>query len=89
MQKVKSPWGDKKSVTVVKSKTGKDVTLLNPSQKAAKMAVELKGNVKLTNSRSAVKSDAGLTDAERSYRAGYLAARKDSAKVYKHKKNKG
>jgi len=89
MRKVKSEFGKGKA-TVVKSKRGRDVTLLNPSQKGAKFAQELRADVKLTNDRSKVKSGGrNLTEVERSYRAGYLDARKDSAKVHKHNKKKG
>ena len=76
----------------MKTKSGKEIRLLTPSQKGAKAAVELKKGVKLTNFGK-VKRDKGgnplkLNKAERSYRAGYLDARTDNAKAYKHNKKK-
>lgn len=71
------------------SKKGKSVTLLNPSEKAAKAAKELKLNCRFTNDGEVKKNSMGglsvLTPEERAYRAGYLDARKDGAKAYKAK----
>ena len=76
----------------VKNKKGKDVVLLNPSEKGAKYAKELKQGVKRTNSGSFKldenKKSIKLTPAERAYRGGYLDAQKDSAKAYNARKNK-
>lgn len=76
----------------IKTKKGKTVTLLNPSEKAGKFAAELRTGMHYTND-GAYKPDAngeiGLTKAERAYRSGYLDARKDSAKVYKYNQKKG
>ena len=76
----------------IMSKRGKVVTLLNPAEKAAKFADELNTRQKFTNS-GAVKHDAKgrfimLNAVERSYRAGYLDARKDNSNAYKAKKKK-
>lgn len=77
------------------NKKGKEVTLLNPSEKAAKYSDELRNGVRYTNDGK-YKADEdgvvlGLSDAQKSYRSGYLDARKDSARAYKanKKKNKG
>jgi hypothetical protein len=81
-----------KKQIIVENKNGKKVRLLTPDQKGAKAAVELKKGIKLTNFGK-VKRDKGgnplkLNKAERSYRAGYLDARTDNAKAYKHNKKK-
>ncbi len=73
-------------------RNGKQVTLLNPSEKGAKYAKELKQGVKRTNSGSFKldenKKAVHLTAAERAYRGGYLDAQKDSAKCWKAKHKK-
>ena len=77
---------------VFERKDGKKVTLLNPSEKGAKFAKELKQGVNRTNSvqfkvdknKKAIR----LSDKERAYRSGYLDARKDSANCFKAKKRK-
>lgn len=77
---------------VIRTKRGKEVTLLNPSEKGNKFANELRNNCKYTNGGLFKLDKNGqyikLNDAERAYRAGYLAAQKDSAKAFKHNKNK-
>ena len=77
-------------VTVL-NESGKRVTLLNPAEKGAKFAKELKQGVKRTN-RGGFKLKDGkaikLTKSERAYRSGYLDARKDSSKVFKAKKKR-
>lgn len=76
----------------VKSKNGKDITLLDPSAKAGKFASELKDNQHYTNKGVKKVGKSGtseLTDVERAYRGGYLDARKDSAKAFKHNQKKG
>lgn len=79
------------AVTVT-SRTGKRVTLLNPAEKGDKFARELKRGYKRTNSGSLKldknKKSIKLTEVERAYRSGYLAARSDSAKCYNSKKKK-
>ena len=79
------------AVTIT-TKKGKQVTLLNPSEKGAKFAKELKQGVKRTNTGSFKldenKKSIKLTDVERAYRGGYLDAQKDSAKAYNARKAK-
>lgn len=79
------------AVTVT-SRTGKRVTLLNPAEKGDKFARELRRGYKQTNSGSLKlgknKKGVKLTDTERAYRSGYLAARNDSAKCYNAKKRR-
>ena len=81
-----------KKKIIVRTRTGKQIRLLTPDQKGAKAAVELKKGVKLTNFGEVKRTQNGspmkLTKVERSYRAGYLDARKDNAKAYKHNKQK-
>lgn len=79
------------AVTVT-NKKGKKVTLLNPSEKGAKFAKELKQNRKRTNTGAFKlnenKQSIKLSDVERAYRGGYLDAQKDSAKAYKARQAK-
>ena len=76
----------------VKGKNGKRVVLLNPAERSEKFAKELKSNRKRTNDGSYKldknKKSIKLTKAERAYRAGYLAARNDGAKVYNAKRRR-
>lgn len=77
---------------IFERKDGKKITLLNPSEKGAKFAKELKQGFKRTNAGS-FKLDKNqkairLSDKERAYRSGYLDARKDGANCYKAKKHK-
>ena len=78
--------------TVIKTKNGKKVTLLNPAEKAAKAAAELRVGVHGTNDQKIKRDKHGkpipLTATEKAWRSGYLAARKDSAKCYKAKQKK-
>lgn len=79
----------KAGVTLVRE-DNTEVTLLNPSAKAAKYAKELKTGERFTNSGEQKKDDNGnvmkLTKKEqRAYRSGYLDAQKDNAKVYNAK----
>lgn len=71
-----------------KSKKGKIITLLNPSEKAKKFAVEIKNSKHYTNDRKVKRDKKGnplkLTKAQKSYRAGYLDSRKDSSKAWNH-----
>ena len=57
--------------------TGAVKTLLNPKEKGELYAREIKDNY---NART---GDA-LTHAQKSYRSGYLDARKDNARAFKH-----
>ena len=76
----------------VKGKNGQEVTLLTPSERGRKFADELGNGVKQTNN-GLLKTDVlgkpvKLTEKERAYRAGYIDARKDNAKAYKHNQKK-
>ena len=76
-----------------KSKSGKQIVLLNPSEKGVKFARELKRGTKETNAGKIKKNESGkiikLDKPSRAYRAGYLDARKDSAAAYKASKKRG
>ncbi len=77
---------------VVTNKRGKQVTLLNPSEKGSKFACELKTDIRYTND-GLIKTDdrnnyMHLSPEQRAYRAGYLDAQKDSAKCFNAKKGK-
>lgn len=71
----------------VVNRNGKTVTLLNPAEKGRKYAAEMRAGIHATNDRKVKRDGNGkakrLTAKERAYRAGYLDARKDSAKAYK------
>lgn len=77
---------------VVKSKKGKRVVLLNPSEKADKFAKELKQNIKRTNEGkfklNSKKKGIRLNKEERAYRSGYLAAYVDGVKCHYAAKKK-
>lgn len=73
----------------VKTKSGKEVTLLTPNEKGTKYADELRNGVKITND-GRIKFDKfgkpqKLSSEERRFRSGYLTARKDEANLYKWK----
>lgn len=74
------------------NKTGKPVTLLNPAEKAQKYSLELKHRIKITNDGDIKQDKNGrplrLKDTQAAYRAGYLSARKDSAKAYNSNQRK-
>lgn len=80
------------AVIVKNKKSGKEVVLLNPAEKGRKAALELKRGVKMTNAGKFKldenKKGIKLTDKERAFRAGYLAARNDSAKAFKARQKK-
>jgi len=81
------PWGGKKGskgsdAVVVQSSSGKDVVLLNPSQRAGKYAQELKSDKKFTNGNVLKGDGAPLTKEERAYRAGYLQRSQDGQDAY-------
>lgn len=71
----------------VVNKKGREVVLLNLAEKASKYVNELSNNVHLDNlGMIKVKKNGKprrLNDCQRSYRAGYLQARKDNAACYK------
>lgn len=74
-------------------KNGNVITLLNPAEKASKYADELRNGIRYTNDNRYKADKNGVvmkvTKEGRAYRAGYLDARKDSAKAYKANKKKG
>ena len=75
----------------VTRKDGKQITLLNPSEKATKFANELATGIRKTNDGNYKPDkfgDVGLSKEQRAYRSGYLDARKDSAKAWKHNQKK-
>ena len=76
----------------VVNRNGKTVTLLNPAEKGRKYAAEMRAGIHATNDRKVKRDGNGkakrLTSKERAYRAGYLDARKDSAKAYTANKEK-
>jgi len=75
----------------VTRKDGKQITLLNPSEKARKYANELSTGIRKTNDgnyKPDKNGDVGLSNVQRAYRSGYLDARKDSAKAWKHNQKK-
>ena len=71
--------------SVVKTKSGKNITLLNPWEKGNKFFKENVAGFKITNNGDIKDNYAPLTDTERAYRSGYLAAQKDSRKAFKAK----
>ncbi len=68
-----------------KTKKGKTITLLNPFEKGKKYYLEQMANVRTTNSGEIKDDGKPLTPEQKAYRAGYLAAQKDSRKAFKHK----
>lgn len=60
---------------------GKEVTLLNPSEKASKYAKELKNKKRYTNDGK-TKTDKQLTKEGSAYRSGYLKAIQDSNNAF-------
>lgn len=74
---------------VVEGKRGKNVILLNPSEKRTKAFTELQDGIKRTNDYHTKVDKNGrpmiLTPEERAYRAGYIASQNDSAKCFKAK----
>ena len=82
----------KGKMVVVTNRRGKKVRLMNPSQKAEKFAMELKNDIHLTNFGEVKTKRNGkpkrLSDTQKSFRSGYLSARKDNAKAYKSNQRK-
>ena len=78
--------------TVITTRKGKRITLLNPAEKGRKAAAELRVGVHGTNDGQIKRDGNGnpipLTDTEKAWRSGYLAARKDSADCYNAKMGK-
>ena len=61
-----------------KTRSGKKIVLLNPAEKAKRYARQMKkGKVAETGKK--------LSKTDLAFRAGYLEARKDSAKAFKKK----
>ena len=67
-------------------KNGRRGFLLNPHEKGQKYAEELRQKKRMTNDMQL--KDKPLTKEGAAYRAGYLDARKDSAKAYNHNQKK-
>ncbi|MFQ6749344.1 MAG: hypothetical protein ACLRFR_00690 [Clostridia bacterium] len=71
---------------VVTNKNGKKVTLVNPNEKAAKFAREMKTGLKFTNDGEYKRTKTGaimnLNKAERAYRAGYLQHARESQIIW-------
>lgn len=73
----------------VRNKRGEEVILLNPYEKGIKMYDELVNNVHITNDAK-IKTDKNgkprrLSDTQKAYRSGYLAAQKDARKAFRAK----
>ncbi len=70
-----------------KSKSGKDVTLLTPSEKVTKAVQEIKLGYKITNDGQVKLDEFGqkqmLTAEERAYRGGVISQATDSQKAFK------
>ena len=76
----------------VVTKKGEVVRLLNPYEKSKKYAYELKHQILITNFKDVKKNKDGspkrISDSQISFRRGYLKARSDNAKAYKHNNSK-
>lgn len=68
-------------VVKVERANGRKITLLNPAQRGRKYAKELKH-------KSDVYTGEKLRNTQLSFRSGYLKARADNAKAYKHNQKK-
>ena len=70
-----------------KTKTGKDITLLNPQEKRTKFYNERLNNCHFTNDKKCKVDKNGqpipLTDKQVAYRVGYEAAIKEQNKLYR------
>lgn len=96
----KTPWFSRKQTrkdgtavrlgTRITDSDGEIKTLLTPSGKASKYVAEIKSDTCYTNDGEVKLGRNGkpkrLTAKQKAYRAGYLDARKDNAKVYNNKK---
>lgn len=71
----------------VKTKNGKTVTILNPSEKGAKYAREIREGQRYTNDYEQKTNEKGLveklTPEQAAYRAGYLDHQKETNKIFK------
>lgn len=59
-------------------RNGRDITLYNPAERSKKYCDELKAKVHVAGK----KQGQDLTNTEAAYRAGYLEARRESAKIW-------
>lgn len=71
--------------TVVTTKKGKVVVLLNPAERSQKYARELREDRLWTNDMQHIKRE-GLTASEVGFRRGVLNERKKQAKIWKKKR---
>ena len=71
---------------ILKNKNGKQVALLNPSEKANKFAVEMRTGIKHTNFGEFKRKKNGalvnLNTRERAYRAGFLQHARESQIIW-------
>ena len=76
----------------VTNRRGKRITLLNPSERSRKFAVELKHNIAITNDGVKKRTKSGkvkfLSPTQKAFRSGYLQARKDNNKAFIGRKKK-
>lgn len=75
-------------VVVREEGTGREHTLLSPSQKGAKYSQELREGHCYDNTGKLFDDGDGplpLSHAQRSYRAGYLKAQQDNARIFRKK----
>lgn len=79
-----------KKPIIVKDKRGFEKRLLRPDEKAGKFAKEIKEKSHFTNFLVPKVNKNGelipLTKVQQAFRAGYLQARADNAKVYNYKR---
>lgn len=79
-----------KKPIIVKDKRGFEKRLLRPDEKAGKFAKEIKEKSHFTNFLAPKFDKNGalipLTKVQQAFRAGYLQARADNAKVYNYKR---
>lgn len=82
--------GNRKVGSYVKFKDGTDVTLRNPSGMGSKYAAELRDGVRYTNDGEIKVDDEGnplgLSNTQKSWRGGWFAHAKASAKAFKARK---
>ena len=78
---------------VVMSKTGKKITLLNPSEKKEKYEIEKKYGYAKTNDMQTKRDKNGkgvaLTQEQKIWRSGYISACIDNQKAFFSRKNRG
>lgn len=64
--------------TIIRSKSGKKIVLLNPQEKTKRFARQMKTGVVRETNKS-------LSKVDKAYRAGYIAAQRDNQKAYCYK----